>query len=958
MDQPLPLYNSRIVKTFVQYISEYYPDVNVEDALEYAGMTRYEVDDPAHWFNQRQVDRFHDILVVKTQNQEIAREAGRFTVSSRALGAARQYTLGFLSPMSVYLLMGRLYPLMSRGASVRARRLGSSKVEIEARPHSGVEEKPYQCRNRLGTLEALTEWFTGKPAAVEQPSCVHSGDDACRYVITWEKTPCMIAKGVRNTLVALGVPAAVGGLFVFPGLPWGMLLPAYVSVCLAVSLYLLHTRNRELTNTIKLQGNAANELLHETNLRYNTSLLVEEIGQVTSTLTDIEVLAEKVIEVIRTRLKYDRAMIMVGNSDKSLISHIAGYGYSPEQEDLLKETEFHLDNPESEGPIVLAFKRQKPFLLDNLWHKERNLSARTREFIDRLDVRSLVCVPIVYENESLGILAVDNLQSKRPLTQSDVSVLTGVASQTAVSMNNALSFRKLQQSEKKYRELVENANSIILRMDPGGRILFFNEFAQQFFGYDENTMLGRNVIDTILPDTPEARRQVRELVDALEREPWHQRVREIENVLRGGGTAWVAWTFRPTFRSDGRLQEILCIGNDITELRDVERDREALQKQLLVAQKMEAVGTLAGGIAHDFNNILQAIYGYTQILLMERGPEDPAHAKLRAIGRSVERASELIKRLLIFGRKVESRLRPADLNREVMQVVEMLERTIPKMIEICFHPEDNLHIVNADTIQVEQILMNLGINARDAMPEGGRLVFETANVMRVEAGDRENRDSVPKPYVRLTVSDTGTGMDRETVDRMFEPFFTTKEQGKGSGLGLAMVYGIVKSHGGEITCESEPGQGSTFKIFFPALGSVPAGTEVRNESLPARGSGETVLLVDDEEVIRALGKEILHRYGYTVLLAKDGEEALWIYDRSGTSVDLIILDLIMPGMGGVRCLEALLDRDPRAKVIISSGYALDEASTHGIEGKTYGFIPKPYDFKQMLDVVKDALAAD
>jgi len=365
--------------------------------------------------------------------------------------------------------------------------------------------------------------------------------------------------------------------------------------------------------------------------------------------------------------------------------------------------------------------------------------------------------------------------------------------------------------------LVENANSIILRMDTEGNIIFLNEFAQKFFGVTENEILGKNIKGTILPGTESTKKRFGEFIGSLHKDPERPVAREEEYVLRNGKKAWIAWTYKPIFDDEENVVEILSIGNDITGLRRAEHEKKDLEAQLRGAQKMEAVGTLAGGIAHDFNNILQAIFSYIQILLMKKNESDPDYDKFKAIETSVERASELTRRLLIFSRKVKSKLKPVDLNQEVVQVSKMLEMTIPKMITIELKLAGNLKTVNADPVQIEQIMMNLGVNARDAMPEGGHLNFETENIDLGEEFCKKHLGSKPGKYVMLAVSDTGHGIDEELQARIFEPFFTTKKTGKGTGLGLAMVYGIVKSHGGYISCESRPGLGTTFKIYFPVM---------------------------------------------------------------------------------------------------------------------------------------------
>ena len=393
---------------------------------------------------------------------------------------------------------------------------------------------------------------------------------------------------------------------------------------------------------------------------------------------------------------------------------------------------------------------------------------------------------------------------------------------------------------------------------------------------------------------------------------------------------------------------LLDIFIDITE-------KKKLEAQLQQAQKMEAVGTLAGGIAHDFNNILQAIFGYTQILLMGKGADNPDHEKLKAIEKSAQRASDLTKQLLIFSRKVESKLRPIDLNKETEQISKMLERTIPKMINIELHQAENLNIINADPAQIEQIMMNLGVNARDAMPNGGRLIFETKNIILDEHYCKIHLGSKPGHYVKLSISDTGHGMDKETLKHIFDPFYTTKEIGKGTGLGLAMVYDIVKSHNGYIMCYSEPDEGTIFKIYFPVIKKETESLESKEEKFPIKGGSETILLVDDEEAIRELGKNILGRFGYTVFMASDGETALEIYHENKKEISLVILDIIMPGMGGRICLEKLLKINPELRIIIASGYSTNGPSRKVLKAGAKGFIGKPYNINQLLKSVRETL---
>ena len=371
--------------------------------------------------------------------------------------------------------------------------------------------------------------------------------------------------------------------------------------------------------------------------------------------------------------------------------------------------------------------------------------------------------------------------------------------------------------------------------------------------------------------------------------------------------------------ADGNPLRMTGTTLDITERKLAHQEGESLRAQLLQAQKMEAIGTLAGGIAHDFNNLLQVTLGYSELLLGRRSRKTTPNMQISLkIFQAAKSGAELVQRLLTFSRKVEPKPIPLNLNRRILQVEKLLRRTIPKMIDIQMDLSDDLAEIHADPTQMEQVLMNLAVNARDAMPDGGKLTVGTKNVTLDEEYCRIHAEAKPGEYVLLTVSDTGHGMDKATIDHIFEPFYTTKELGRGTGLGLAMVYGIVKQHGGYITCYSEVGHGTTFNVYLPAIESQVEPDVDKTGVMPAFGT-ETILLVDDEEFVRDLGARILSKAGYNVLTATNGKEALDLFEKERTQISLVILDLIMPEMGGKECLKELRKIDPQLKVLIASG---------------------------------------
>jgi two-component system, cell cycle sensor histidine kinase and response regulator CckA len=509
---------------------------------------------------------------------------------------------------------------------------------------------------------------------------------------------------------------------------------------------------------------------------------------------------------------------------------------------------------------------------------------------------------------------------------------------------------RLRQSEEKYRATFESIPDIvtITRMTDG-RYSYVNETFCQITGYSREEVLGRTPGDiNLYADFEDRRHMMNELRENGMLLNYEVRFRKKDG------------TFFDSLFSARRLSIndedcLVALTKDVTEQKVLESEKRMLEEQLEQAKKMEAIGTLAGGIAHDFNNLLQAISGYTQLLMMDEPEGTPTYSNLKAILESSARASDLVKQLLLFSRKADSVRESVELNREVEKARRILERTIPKMVDMEVRTSGRLWRITADPVQVEQIMLNLGTNAADAMPDGGTLIFETANVTLVDDLSTKFMGVQPGNYVLLSVSDTGHGMDDETKEKMFDPFFTTKPFGKGTGLGLASVYGIVKSHGGCITCDSELGIGTTFNIYLPAV-EAPAldADEKMHYRLPAGGC-ETVLLVDDEAAIRDITAMALKKYGYTPVTASSGEEALDIFTKQKDDIDLIILDLGMPGMGGYRCLRELLNQDPAVRVIIASGYAVDGQIKKAVDAGAKGFVAKPYQIRNLLDQVRKVL---
>ncbi len=518
----------------------------------------------------------------------------------------------------------------------------------------------------------------------------------------------------------------------------------------------------------------------------------------------------------------------------------------------------------------------------------------------------------------------------------------------------------LRDSEQRLAQIIDFLPDATFVIDLNGKLVAWNKAIEDLTGVRAHEILGKGDFEYALPFYGERRPVLADLVLNRDKliEAYYDLFREEGDTLvsvtgpkklnLSGRFLWNRAS--PLYDSEGRVT------GSIESIRDI-TDSKRLEEQLLQSQKMEAIGTLAGGVAHDFNNILQVALGYSEIMLEDEEFPKGYQADLQKIYDSAKRGADLVQRLLTFSRKTEVSPQALDLNLRINELRKILERTLPKMVEIKIVQDAKLAYINADKTQIDQILMNLAVNARDAMPDGGKLIFETASITLDDECARANLEAKPGPHVLLTVTDTGLGMDKDTLEHIFEPFYTTKGVGQGTGLGLAMVHGIVKQHGGHIRGYSEPGKGTTFNIYFPAMISEEEEAQTIERPMP-RGGSETILLVDDEEFIRDLGSRILSKAGYGVITASDGREALEIYQQRSGDIDLVLLDLMMPEMGGKQCLEGLLILSPSVNVVIASGYSASGPTKDALSAGAKAFVNKPYDMRQMLEVVRGVLDSE
>lgn len=582
---------------------------------------------------------------------------------------------------------------------------------------------------------------------------------------------------------------------------------------------------------------------------------------------------------------------------------------------------------EERSPHITNDVQTDPRVSDHEWARQQKMVA-------------FAGYPLVVEDRLLGVMA---MFSREQLADDTLDAMASVADVVSQGIERKRAEHELSKSEERYRDLVENAHDIIYSHDLQGNYTSMNKAGERITGYTHDESLALSLAAIVAPeDLPKTQEMLRRKI-AGERVTAY----EMEIIAKDGHRVAVEANTKLVYQ-DGVPVGVQGIARDVTE-------RKQLEEQLRQSQKMEAIGQLAGGVAHDFNNLLTAINGYSSLALQRLEDSHPVKPYLEEVKKAGDRAANLTRQLLAFGRKQILQPLALNLNGVVSDMSKLLRRLIGEDIELTAKLDADVGRVMADPGQIEQVLVNLIVNARDAMPRGGNLTIETKNAELDKEYGSKHVGVAPGSYVMLAVSDTGIGMSEETRKRIFEPFFTTKEKGKGTGLGLSTVYGIVKQSGGNIWVYSEPGKGTTFKVYLPRAESKARESKEKIAEAAPHGGSETVLLVEDEEVVRGLARRILEQAGYTVVEASKSAEALRFCEEHAEEVDLLLTDVVMPEMSGKELADRLKSQRPDLKMLFMSGYTDEAIVHHGVLDSSVEFIQKPFTPAGLVKKVRDVL---
>jgi len=900
-------------KAVIDYVEEHDPLLvepllkDLSQQLDGVTNAREFLSDPNNWVSSHILILLYERVKELLGKEDVVFDIGFDSVAQRRLGYIQRILFfAFRSHGRTLRRLQSLNDKFNHNKEVQLAELNRDGAVVRLKWFRDIPMTRDFCLMNRGVYTAVPVVWNEPPCQLEEHKCFFQGDDYCEYHIRWKRRPSL--KKLLLRLVA----------------PW-RLAKATIEE-LEGDKELLREKYAEVRGlNIQLKSQLDRLVsLQEASTAILSTLDIEELMTlILSRLVDVSVL--------------DRAAIFLVDEEQGLLylAHAVG---APDSY-IRGAASYTVPLDKKSNIIARVAQTGVPELVDDVESSDIN---KENPLIKKFKPQAFIALPLKVRGKVIGVLVGDQEKSGGKVISTERDFLLSFSNQIAIAIHNANLYRKLEESERQYRELVENAHEGIWVVDENGVITFANQRLASILGHDE--VLGLNINELV----PAEKKRI--LLKLLVQNMRGLVAQEEIDMLRKEGEPVSAILSSVPIMDGDRYKGSFAMVTDIS-------DKKRMETKLLHQQKMESIGTMAGGIAHDFNNILTGVLGYASLLKHRLQDQPETQRFVDIIETSSLRAADLVRQLLAFSRGTQ----PEDLqvvypNRVIRETARLLESSLGKNVQLELDLNPHIPPIAANATQVQQAILNLCLNARDAMPDGGKISIATAEVDL--AGDMlsvyQDLAAEPGQYIRIRVADDGIGIPQENLDKIFDPFFTTKEVGKGSGLGLAMVYGIVQNSRGYLLVESQEGKGTAFDLLF-RMASDKESQQSLGQMTPGLAGEETVLLVDDEPMVRDLGNEILRSYGYQVVLACDGLEALEIYGNNGKEIDLVILDLLMPNLGGKETLVRLRELDPAAKVIICSGYGSRGNGLQQIITSRINMVHKPFKPEELVFAVRQTL---
>ncbi len=902
----------------IQYVKEQAPGKvkelfkGLDDVLDGIPDKEAFLSDPNNWVSSNVIIKLYENAKKILGDENIAYQIGYNSIMQKRFGYVQKiFIYAFGNPRNILGYAQRINDKFNRTKTISLISLSQKDAVVQLHWNSDLKLSRDFCLYNKGIYSAIPTVWGGDACTVEESQCFFDGKPFCEYHISWK--PQSRFKSKFFHVVA----------------PWKIARESIREVekdkqLLQEKYEKIYALNKELENRID-----------------QLSALYETSTAILSTL-DLKELLDQVLKRMMHIARLERAGVFLVDREGRKLNLIHAAGIDDETLEKLKE--YHIPIDKKNNIIARAAQAQKPILVEDVGTLALN---RKNPLLKAFQPKAFVIVPMSVRGQVVGIMVGDNTSDKDFIKEIDRDFLTSFANHIAMAIENANLYRQIETSEKKHRQIVENINEGIMIINEEGSVIFSNRKMNMLIGKDDLT--GCRIYDFV-PDRDEKRKLLSLLMANYSGLQAKEEIlfQSVENKPIPALMSSVP----VQDPNDGSMLGCLALVTDLTSQKELER-------KLLQAQKMESIGTMAGGIAHDFNNILTGILGFTSLLKEKVGDRPDLARFVEIIENSSLRAAALVKKMLVFSRETTPQ---EDATCRINEVIEeslaLLKSSFPKNIMLEFDLDHDVPQILCDASQLQQIILNLCINARDAMPHGGTLRISTrlCSVDELPASFRGRTNH--SAFVKLAVSDTGTGISQDIIDRIFDPFFTTKEVGKGSGLGLAMVYGILESLGGVIDVKTVPGKGTLFELYFRV--SLPKEYVSRETESDGKLSGsEAILIVDDEELIRDLACEILRPHGYRTIMAKNGREAVSIYRSLFPEISLILMDVVMPEMDGIKASKEILKTDPTARILFCSGYSSRADISEFQQGRVPALlIKKPFNPDKLLKAVRHCLDAN